>query len=78
MFHEVRVSMLQHLTHEPSDTQCAVLILHHVILFCNSLTIYKFHKMSTEGMQGINMEAEEQQERLIHVELVCLAEMTCL
>jgi hypothetical protein len=34
--------------------------------------------MSKEGKQTINMEAEEAQDRLIHVELVCLAEMTCL
>ena len=58
--------------------ECAVLILHHVILFSNSLTIYKLHKMSTEGKQRINMEAEEGEDRLIHVELVCLAEITCI
>jgi len=34
--------------------------------------------MSTEGKQRINMEAEEGEDRLIHVELVCLAEITCI
>ena len=34
--------------------------------------------MSTEGKQKINMDAEEGQDRLIHVELVRLAETTCL
>ena len=33
--------------------------------------------MRTEGKHKINMEAEEGQDGLIHVELICLAEMTC-
>jgi hypothetical protein len=34
--------------------------------------------MSTKGKNKINMEAEEGQDRLIHIELVCLAELTRL